>query len=87
MFWFTLFDVRRRIGVRNGHYFPGIAIVSDGGDRSERGVAQQHVVFGVPRFQHVPVAPNRRFVADHHDLFAGLFRHFLQGEVLHAMRD
>ena len=50
-------------------------------------MAQQHVVFGVPRFQHVPVAPNRRFVADHHDLFAGIFRHFLQGEVLHAMRD
>lgn len=45
-------------------------------------------MFRVPvGFQHVPVAPDGRFMADYDDLLAGMLPHFFEGERLHTMRD
>ena len=44
-------------------------------------------MFRVPGFQHVPVAPDGRFVADYNDLLTRMLPHFFKGERLHTMRD
>ena len=48
---------------------------------------QEHPVLGVAGLQIMAITENRRFVADHHNLFAGVLGHLLAGEVVHTRRD
>ena len=48
---------------------------------------QEHPVLGVAGLQIMAITENRRFVADHHNLLAGVLGHLLAGEVVHTRRD
>ena len=50
-------------------------------------MAQEHPVLRVASLQIVSVAENRRLVADHHDLLAGVLGDLLAREVIHALGD
>ena len=49
------FGLRDGVGVRDAEHLVRLVVVGDGCDRCERRLAQQHVVLGVPGFEHVPV--------------------------------
>ena len=48
---------------------------------------QEHPVLGVAGLQIMAITENRRFVADHHNLFAGVLGDLLACEIIHALRN
>ena len=47
--------VFRGIGIADGQHFPRLAVIGDRSDRSERGMAQEHIVLRMPGFQKMTV--------------------------------